>query len=62
MTQVVVEEITIIGSRCGPFKPAIEALSREDIIFPEITLYNLKDYESAFNNNNFKSGFLINEF
>ncbi|MDO5849828.1 MAG: alcohol dehydrogenase catalytic domain-containing protein [Methanobacteriaceae archaeon] len=62
MTQVVVEEITIIGSRCGPFKPALEALAREDIIFPEITLYNLKDYEKAFNSKDFKSGFLINEF
>lgn len=31
MSPAVVNEITIVGSRCGPFRPAIDALRRGDI-------------------------------
>jgi threonine dehydrogenase-like Zn-dependent dehydrogenase len=31
LSSVVVDEITVIGSRCGPFGPALEALSEEHI-------------------------------
>lgn len=31
MSKYVVDEITIVGSRCGPFKPALEALSDKRI-------------------------------
>jgi len=31
MSQIVVNEVTIIGSRCGPFKPALELLVNENI-------------------------------
>jgi threonine dehydrogenase-like Zn-dependent dehydrogenase len=31
LTQIVVDEITLIGSRCGPFKPAIHLLANRQI-------------------------------
>jgi threonine dehydrogenase-like Zn-dependent dehydrogenase len=31
LSPVVVDEITVIGSRCGPFEPALEALSEKRI-------------------------------
>lgn len=38
LAPVVVDEITVIGSRCGPFKPALEALSKRQInVSPLIT-------------------------
>ena len=37
LAPVVVDEITVLGSRCGPFRPAIEALSRRDVdVYPLI--------------------------
>lgn len=62
MTKVAVDEITIIGSRCGPFKLALDGLSQDKIIFPDINLYKLEEYEKTFNDNSFKNGFLINDF
>lgn len=46
----VVNEITILGSRCGPFRPALEALSMGNIeVRPMITgCYNLTEGEKAF--------------
>ncbi len=29
---MVVNEVTVVGSRCGPFEPAIEALRRRDVV------------------------------
>lgn len=60
MSYFVVNEITIKGSRCGPFKPALQLLKRGLIHFPAIDLYELKDYEKAFQSRAFKSGFIIN--
>lgn len=57
MSQVAVNEISIIGSRCGPFEPALRALSQKRVEFPNIMLYELKDYEKAFSSNAFKVGF-----
>ncbi len=57
MSDFVVNEITIKGSRCGPFKPALELLKKGLIEFPPIDLYELKDYEEAFNSKAFKAGF-----
>lgn len=31
LNQLVIDEITVIGSRCGPFKPAIEALADKHV-------------------------------
>lgn len=57
MSDFVVNEITIKGSRCGPFEPALQLLKLGLIQFPPIDLYELKDYQKAFQSNVFKVGF-----
>ena len=57
MSNFVVNEITIKGSRCGPFEPALELLKRGLVKLPPIEIYELKDYESALNAKAFKAGF-----
>lgn len=57
MSDFVVNEITIKGSRCGPFKPALHLLKSGLVSLPEIDLYELKDYKKAFDSNAFKAGF-----
>ncbi|HHT50874.1 MAG TPA: alcohol dehydrogenase catalytic domain-containing protein [Eubacteriaceae bacterium] len=59
MSDFVVNEVTIKGSRCGPFKPALELLKKGLIEFPPIDLYQLKDYEKAFSSKAFKAGFIF---
>lgn len=58
-SQVAVNEISIIGSRCGPFPPAIEALASGKAQFPEITLFPLQEYREAFAFTGFKAGFCL---
>lgn len=57
LSMIPVNEITIVGSRCGPFVPALEALTSGSIVLPEIEKYDLKDYEKAFSSPAFKAGF-----
>ena len=57
LSQVAVNEISIVGSRCGPFPPAIDAIAKGRVSFPEITIYELKDFEAAFADGSFKAGF-----
>lgn len=57
LSMIPVNEITVVGSRCGPFEPAIEALTNGSIILPSIEKYDLKDWEQAFSSSAFKSGF-----
>ncbi len=57
MSDFVVNEITIKGSRCGPFRPALKLLQEGLIKFPQIDLYQLSDFENAFGSRSFKSGF-----
>lgn len=57
LSYFVVNEITIVGSRCGPFEPALKLLDRGIIKLPEIELWELKDYEKAFSSKAFKAGF-----
>lgn len=57
LSLIPVNEITVVGSRCGPFEPAIEALSKGKIVLPAIEKYDLKDYEKAFGSSAFKAGF-----
>ena len=47
---IVVDEITIVGSRCGPFGPALDLLARGDVqVLPLVTLVTgLADHERAF--------------
>lgn len=57
LSMVPVNEITVVGSRCGPFEPAIKALTDGDIVLPEIEKYDLRDWEAAFSSKAFKAGF-----
>lgn len=57
LSMIPVNEITIVGSRCGPFIPALEALTKGTIVLPTIEKYDLKDWEDAFNSKSFKAGF-----
>jgi threonine dehydrogenase-like Zn-dependent dehydrogenase len=47
---IVVEEITMVGSRCGPFRPALELLASGAVkVHPLISrIAPLQDYEPAF--------------
>lgn len=50
LSAFVVNEITVLGSRCGPFGPALNALSRK-LVKPEPlveAVYSLDEYEKAF--------------
>ncbi|MFA5576284.1 MAG: alcohol dehydrogenase catalytic domain-containing protein [Tissierellaceae bacterium] len=57
MSDFVVNEVTIKGSRCGPFSPALKLLKSGLVNLPTIDLYELKDYERAFESKAFKAGF-----
>ena len=57
MSYFVVNEITIKGSRCGPFEPALNLLNRGLVNLPQIELWDLSDYDKAFASRAFKSGF-----
>ena len=56
MSMVVVNEISIVGSRCGPFEPAIKMLKEGKITLPLIELYECSDFEKAFESKAFKAG------
>lgn len=60
-SQVAVNEISIVGSRCGPFVPALEALASGKAKFPPITLFEPEEFEQAFANQGFKAGFVFEE-
>ena len=59
MSQVAVNEITIVGSRCGPFEPALKLLKEGKVVLPPIELHELSDFEEAFASRAFKAGFRI---
>lgn len=59
MSSFVVNEITLVGSRCGPFEPALQLLKRGLVTLPPIELYNLSEYETAFSSKAFKTGFIF---
>ena len=61
LSYFVVNEITIMGSRCGPFEPALELLNKGLVQLPDIELWDLKNYEKAFASHAFKSGFQFSE-
>lgn len=58
-SEVVVREINIHGSRCGPFEPALQAIERKLIQLPVPELYKLENYQDAFTSKAFKSGFIF---
>ena len=49
MTSLVVNEITLVGSRCGPFEPALKLLASGRV----------KYFGDSFSSPEFKAGFLI---
>lgn len=61
LSVIPVNEITIVGSRCGPFEPALKLLAEGRVKFPDVELYDLKDYKQAFSSPAFKAGFRIGE-
>ncbi|MCL2379283.1 MAG: alcohol dehydrogenase catalytic domain-containing protein [Coriobacteriia bacterium] len=62
MSEIVVREITIRGSRCGPFAPALRYLERGLIALPPVELFNPQDFESAFESAAFKAAFDFTAF
>lgn len=50
VTPAIINEVTLVGSRCGPFRPAIEALSSGVVSVDELVdkIYSLEQYEAAF--------------
>jgi threonine dehydrogenase-like Zn-dependent dehydrogenase len=50
LAPLVIDEITLIGSRCGAFEPAIQALAQKQIdVKPLISgIYTVRDAEEAF--------------
>ena len=50
LAPVVIDEIRVVGSRCGPFVPAIEALAREEIDVSSLitSRFPLESCEAAF--------------
>lgn len=50
LSPAVVHEITFIGSRCGPFKPAIDALGSGIIQVDDLveSIYSIDEYKEAF--------------
>lgn len=59
MSYYAVHEITITGSRCGPFAPALRLLEKGLIQLPPVEFYELRDFEAAFSSRAFKAGFSI---
>lgn len=57
LSMVPVNELKIVGSRCGPFEPALKALTDETIVLPAIEKFDLSDFEEAFAYTGFKAGF-----
>ncbi len=57
LSLIPVGEISIVGSRCGPFEPALRLLSEGKVQFPPVELYELADWEKAFASAAFKAGF-----
>lgn len=57
LSALVVNEITVLGSRCGPFEPALRLLERGLLSLPQIELYSLNDWQNAFESKVFKVGF-----
>ncbi|MBR3366958.1 MAG: alcohol dehydrogenase catalytic domain-containing protein [Lachnospiraceae bacterium] len=59
LSQIPVGEITVVGSRCGPFEPALRLLQQGKVQFPPVELYPLEDFEAAFASRALKAGFAI---
>ena len=59
MSLIPVNEITVVGSRCGPFEPALRLLAEGRVQFPPVELYDISDWRKAFDSKAFKAGFFF---
>ena len=59
LSLIPVNELTLIGSRCGPFEPALEALGSGQVVLPPLEKYPLSQFREAFASSAFKAGFEI---
>lgn len=59
MSFFAVNEITLKGSRCGPFEPALRLLAQGLVKLPPVEFYDLADFQAAFASHAFKAGFSI---
>jgi len=57
LSALVVNEVTVVGSRCGPFEPSVRLLTRGLLDLPPIELHALSDWQNAFGSKAFKVGF-----
>jgi len=55
ISMVVVREIRMIGSRCGPFKPALELLQTGKVDLPPLTCFAPEDFKKAMESKTFKA-------
>ena len=53
LASIVVDEITIVGSRCGQFKPILRLLEKGKINPKPLVsgIYSVNDFENAFEKN-----------
>ncbi len=61
LSPVVVDEIRVIGTRCGPFTPAITALAEKRVNVKDMVtaIYPLKEYKEAFSRNDKRNSIKI---
>ena len=55
MSEIVVRELKIIGSRCGPFEPALELLLQRQVDLPALEMHEPADFRAAFESAAFKA-------
>lgn len=50
LSPLVVNEVNLLGSRCGPFQPALQALSKKLVKVQQLVdaVYSLEEYSTAF--------------
>ena len=59
MSHFAVNEVTLHGSRCGPFEPAIRLLQQGFVRIPKPSYFSLENWEEAFACKDFKAVFRI---
>ncbi|MEM4573412.1 MAG: alcohol dehydrogenase catalytic domain-containing protein [Candidatus Caldarchaeum sp.] len=61
LSPLVVNEVVLIGSRCGPFTPALRALSKKLVKVEQLVdaIYSLEEYQTAFRHAESKEGLKI---
>lgn len=61
ISRIVVDELTLLGSRCGPFDKALSALESGRIKLPLLEKYSLPEYRKAFLSSAFKAAFYMGD-